>query len=390
VKFFLPFWFADHVCEPFDPWNDEWKRGQTNWKFIWELKWERLPFDGLLISRPNVERARRWKQLFEEKGIYDAIRLPQHIPTFGDCGAWSYIRDKQPPYNPEETLDFYRRMKFTCACTVDHIVLPETMKEKYQRLQTTLRNAEIMKKRWDSDHAYYGFELVGVVQGWDEESYFQSAKQIIDMNFGYIALGGQARSPSKVTQRILKRCHPLWKGRDIQVHMFGIARWNLFDAYRKFGVTSFDNAYHRRAWISATNNYEIDDKAYTAIRIPLSDRNASKRRKVEQQVFGKLELFDRRKVGIASFLNVLHRYDPSRVEKFHKEYERTLKDRPWEECDCPMCRSLGINVCVFRTSERNMRRGFHNLWNFYKRLKCVYGTEGSRKEAQLQGLTKWF
>ena len=33
---------------------------------------------------------------------------------------------------------------------------------------------------------------------------------------------------------------------------------------------------------------------------------------------------------------------------------RTLKERPWKDCGCPIC-ELGINVAIFRGAERNKR-----------------------------------
>jgi hypothetical protein len=379
VKFYWPFWFADHLSFPFDPWKDEWPKGKENWKFLWELDWKFLPFDGVLISRPNIERARSWRKDIEELGLYRALRLPTGVPTFCDCGAWSYIREKEPPYDPNETLDFYKRIGVSLACTVDHIIMPETESYKERRQEITLRNAERMKNKWDSDRQGYGFELLGVAQGWDDSSYYQSVRELLDMGFEHIALGGQARSPSKTTISMLRRCHELWKQKQARVHLFGLARWTLFEAYREFGVTSFDGAYHRRAWISGTNNYELDDRAYTAIRIPLSHRlEASRRRAGEELVFDKLRSYDEARTSIATFLKTLHSYDARRVEMFAKRYERTLKDRPWEKCDCAICRSIGIHVCVFRTSERNMRRGFHNLWNFYRRFKESYGEDAGK------------
>ena len=50
------------------------------------------------------------------------------------------------------------------------------------------------------------------------------------------------------------------------------------------------------------------------------------------------------------------------------QYEITLKDAPWEQCDCPVCKALGIDVVIFRGFNRNKRRGFHNTRVFYKQL----------------------
>src|SRR3546814_2538387 len=48
-------------------------------------------------------------------------------------------------------------------------------------------------------------------------------------------------------------------------------------------------------------------------------------------------------------------------------YERTLADRPWKQCPCAICQSLSIEVVIFRASNRNKRRGIHNL-GIYKAL----------------------
>jgi hypothetical protein len=48
-----------------------------------------------------------------------------------------------------------------------------------------------------------------------------------------------------------------------------------------------------------------------------------------------------------------------------EEYQVTLKNRPWEQCDCPVCTEHGIEVCIFRGNDRNRRRGFHNTRCFY-------------------------
>jgi hypothetical protein len=378
MKFFLPFWFSDHIYPSYDPWEYEWKPENVQSKYVWQLPWPRLPIDGILISRSNIERNKRHLQSFNDKGVYRTLGIPKHLPTFGDCGAWSYIKEGKPPYQPKETLEFYRRMKFTYACTVDHIILPETFSQRYERLETTLRNAQVMIDEWKSDQSLYGFQLVGVVQGWDPQSYYDSAKQILDMGFKFIALGGQSRAPSRVTVDILRRCYPLWEDKQVKVHVFGLGRLNLFDAFRRYGVYSFDNAYHRRAWLSLSDNYEIGDDGYTAIRIPVAKELPERRR--ERIVMARLRRLDNGTIPVSSFLKTLRSYDPERCETLAVEYERTLVERPWKRCDCIACKALGIHVVVFRSNERNMRRGFHNLWNLYQRFTSGRWT---REEEQI-------
>jgi hypothetical protein len=54
-------------------------------------------------------------------------------------------------------------------------------------------------------------------------------------------------------------------------------------------------------------------------------------------------------------------------------YQRTLGDKPWKRCRCRICRENGIEVAIFRSSNRNKRRGIHNLWVFNRRLKRMMG-----------------
>ena len=48
-------------------------------------------------------------------------------------------------------------------------------------------------------------------------------------------------------------------------------------------------------------------------------------------------------------------------------------DRPWLRCPCDICRKLDYHVILFRGAERNRRRGFHNVWVFYRRLRRELG-----------------
>jgi len=54
----------------------------------------------------------------------------------------------------------------------------------------------------------------------------------------------------------------------------------------------------------------------------------------------------------------------------HKDkYKRVLKEKPWKECGCDICREFGIETIIFRGNNRNRRRGFHNTYVFYKQFK---------------------
>jgi hypothetical protein len=52
-------------------------------------------------------------------------------------------------------------------------------------------------------------------------------------------------------------------------------------------------------------------------------------------------------------------------------YRETLTDRPWEKCECAICAAIGVHCVLFRGSERNRRRGFHNLYVSYREIQRV-------------------
>ena len=47
----------------------------------------------------------------------------------------------------------------------------------------------------------------------------------------------------------------------------------------------------------------------------------------------------------------------------------TLEARAWKDCECSVCREIGVEVIIFRGADRNLRRGFHNLSVFAQRLR---------------------
>ena len=379
ILFFLPFWW-DHVYSDFDPWADRWTSDQKHYKFLWQLN-DKVPFDGVIFSRVRVEASQsKLRKIEEAGGIRNYLRIPGGYSLFGDCGAFGYIEDEKPPYDPLETLEFYERMQYNLACTVDHLIVKATEEQKYRRLEITLKNAEEMMSRWSSGN--YSYELIGVAQGWNPQSYRDSVKQLLDMNFKYVALGGLVRSRTPKIIEVLKTCYPLWRDKGIKVHVFGVARWNLFPFYKKYGVTSFDNAYHRRAWLSGKSNYELSGEGYTAIRVPLTSPRSKERVPEEQRVFEVLKSYSEGETKPEDVIEALKAYEQKLVElgiekanRFERlkgleqDYLRTLRERPWERCNCSICKKYGVHVCVFRTNERNMRRGFHNLYQFYDRFQ---------------------
>ncbi len=65
--------------------------------------------------------------------------------------------------------------------------------------------------------------------------------------------------------------------------------------------------------------------------------------------------------------------DQATIEKELKKTEllvhRTIKDMPWKYCECDICRKVGVEVIIFRSSNRNKRRGFHNLHVYHQHVQ---------------------
>ena len=52
---------------------------------------------------------------------------------------------------------------------------------------------------------------------------------------------------------------------------------------------------------------------------------------------------------------------------------------PWRECHCGLCAEHGIEIAIFRGSERNKRRGFHNLSVLAGKMKLLKAAEPKRR-----------
>lgn len=378
IKFLFPFWWQDHVYDDFDEWRDTWTSGIEHYKFLWELN-DAVPMDGVLFSRNDIEKkTKRKNEVIEAGGIKNFLRLPDDLVLFGDCGAFGYSDQDEPPYEPVETLEFYEQMQYDQACTVDHVITSAEMEDKEKRWDITLSNAEKMLEAYKERD--YSFDLFGVAQGWDPESYYRATKELLDLGFQNIAIGGLVRAPTKEIIRILQRCYPLWMDKEINVHLFGVARWQLFPFMQRYGVNSLDNTYHKKAFRDKKYNYIFSpEELYTAVRIPISDQWADYEELLpeEKAAFEKVKAYSNGDAEPEDVVNAVEEWEhiyadlkgkESRLELFDElrdEYLRTLRERPWEKCDCHICEEYGVHVAIFRRNERNMRRGFHNLYRFY-------------------------
>jgi hypothetical protein len=375
------------------------------------------PYDGMLVSRGIVgdrgggkytqTQARRFRLV----GARAFLRLDKEkhrrLAIFGDCGAFTYHDAPEPPYTPEDMLAFYEDGGFDYGCSVDHIIfdfqptlrgMDGGSKEARRRYEITLANAEAFLAA--SRRLGNRFTPLGVVQGWSPGSMAEAARSLVKMGYGYLAVGGTV--PLKAEQihqclRAIREAIPA----EVRLHILGFAKADDIGEFRGYEIASFDSASPMiRAFKDARANYYLraDDGRmlyYTAVRVPQADESPRLARLVKRGALRQEDLralegsalalvraFGRRQADLGEALGAVLDYavpamfgDLAAAEREAKRrdlagrYARTLGDRPWERCACPICRALGVEVVLFRASNRNKRRGIHNLAVFHGRVR---------------------
>lgn len=362
------------------------------------------PFDGLLVSKAIVDGLPgatgkytvAQRQRLYRVGVRQFFRLDQpgepRIDTLGDCGAFTYVRDEIPPYTPDEVIDFYDGAGFDLGISIDHVILgydpaadhdpDHPHRRDWQRRQDiTIELAAAFRQRARSRKAR--FTPLGVAQGWSPASYATSVKTLQKIGYTRIALGGMV--PLK-TREILVCLQAVEQVRrpQTQLHLLGISRCENVGAFAACGVTSFDSTSpFRQSFKDDTDNYYALDHTYTALRVPQVDGNPKLKARIragqvpqadalrlERHCMDSLRGYDSGTTRLATVLQALGDYDQlcdGRKDRT-AAYRRTLEDQPWKTCGCGLCEKAGIEIALFRGSERNKRRGFHNLHVFRQRL----------------------
>ena len=329
--------------------------------------------DGLLVSyHPLITRAPKYLQEdIEAQGIHKALDYDGTI--LGDCGAFSYVYEYEPPYSPSEVLRYYEKCSFDIGATLDHLIwkkMKENGEERQRRYNITLRNARIMYKKWKRDYQD-NFELLGVAQGWDPQSYADAVEKLIDIGFYHIGVGGVAGASSKEITPILTRIYSRLKSlkSGACVHLFGVnplrkGSSDLISIFKNYGVSSFDTSIMlRQAWRRTRDSYLLNNHGYTAIRVPTYLEY-----EVADKILQKLRDYADYKQSAEDVMRELRRIIRGNKKRWIQLYKKTLLDRPWEKCGCKICEKFGVDVIIFRGNERNMRRGFHNVFQFYNRF----------------------
>jgi hypothetical protein len=370
------------------------------------------PYDGLLVSKflfdldkgqGRYSQAQKFR--FMREGVHRFMRFPPsenfdrtQWPVLGDCGAFNYRDEPEPPYSVDDVIEFYELCGFTHGVSVDHMIGaydasldqpkllgPAVPEDSQYRFDLTLELAAEFMARCQTGKL--GFQPIGIAQGWSPRSYQRAVEQLIKIGFDYIALGGLVPLKTPDILQVLESVKEVTGGR-VRLHLFGITRLENLDAYSDAGVVSLDSASPMlQAFKDSKNNYYSNAGHYTAIRVPQAHKypkliRAIRSGKIEQAEAQRLErealeglrAYGKGEGSAEEILRTLQAYEALYGGKSRwPAVRRTLEERPWEQCDCAVCRDLGIEVVIFRGANRNRRRGYHNLWHMQKTLHRYRG-----------------
>jgi hypothetical protein len=360
--------------------------------------------DGLLVSKAIVDglpgaagkytlaqRHRLYRAGVRKFFRLDAAPCPP-VQTMGDCGAFSYVRDDVPPYTPVQVIDFYDECGFDLGISVDHVILGYDQ-DADRNLDHPHRTEWMARQHLTLDLAGQflavcqarraRFMPVGVAQGWSPASYALAVSELQRIGYTRIAIGGMV--PLK-THEILDCLRQIGTVRDpgTRLHLLGVTRTASMTEFAAYGVTSFDStSAFRQAFKDDKDNYHTADRTYTALRVPQVDGNpklkaliqagrVSQRDAVaaERACLGLLRDYDAGHAQVAEVLDALAEYQKifDGRRDYRAAYSEILQESPWRECSCGICERAGIDVAIFRGSERNKRRGFHNIYAFRNRM----------------------
>lgn len=368
------------------------------------------PYDGILVSKAivdgSVAGSGKYSTAQRERlyrlGVKEFFRLPEGVESLGDCGAFNYVNETRPPYTVEEVLDYYEVCGFDAGVSVDHVILgydrtfglDNAPKDWLERRQITLEYAErFLEVGRDRGSKV---QPVGAAQGWSPASYADSVRSLQEMGYDRIALGGMVPLKTPDILACLTAINDVRKP-DTSLHLLGVTRVSSMVEFADLGVASFDSTSpFRQAFMDDRNNYHTSDATYVAIRVPQVDGNPALKRailggvvsqkeavKAERECLRSLRAFDIGDATIEEVLSSLGNYAEvaqSLRRSYLDDYRRTLEAAPWKSCSCSICKACSIEVAIFRGTERNKRRGFHNVAVFGQSVRNLKTTVGKARK----------
>ncbi|OBT13537.1 hypothetical protein A9264_14060 [Vibrio sp. UCD-FRSSP16_10] len=361
------------------------------------------PYDGILISKAVVDgvpghssktrysEGQRYR--FFREGAHRFFRLDKSFTVMGDSGAFTYVNEERPPYSNSELIEFYEKAGVNIGVSLDHIIFGYQDKknknrthlqtDRHYRMEVTLDNAEYLIKH----KGEYSFMPYGVAHGWDKKSYLSSILALQKMGYQYITIGGVISLKTDQICDLLEDALRV-SNSNVQFHILGVGRIDIAQRFVGSRLISMDSTTPlKKSFMNSSKNYQINGLNYCAIRIPQSYGNLKLRQGVssgkipqrELKLKENLALLAIRKyakgiTNIEDTLEHIFNYESlisNKRDVLYDKYKKTLLDKPWENCNCEICKDIGVEVIIYRGSERNKRRGFHNLLDFYSEMQRI-------------------
>jgi hypothetical protein len=419
----------DYIDPGYDFIND---RNAPGRKRYWDDRYaheimDTAPYDGLLVSMSAVKQTiggvasgGRYTAAEAQRFLRDGARKFLRFGgsqfgdkmLMGDCGAFAYADQEMPAFSPEEVFEFYADAGFTHGCAPDHIIfefdpdnrpVSEVTPAIRARYAITLENAREFLALTERESRPY--EPLGAVQGWSPQSMAEAAATLEKMGYRYLAIGGLVPLRPAAIHQCLKAIRQKIRP-ETRIHLLGFAKAEQIDEFVQYDISSFDSTSPLiRAFKDARANYYLESpkgglEYFAAIRVPQAMENprlmqATKRgvlnaeetQRLEALALNNLRAYHKGTVALEEAMGHLMAYQrllavasSDREEIQVKELAKaevtmreTLDARPWQRCKCAICRNIGVEVIIFRSSNRNKRRGMHNLGVYYQHLKRTLG-----------------
>lgn len=381
------------------------------------------PYDGLLVAMSAVRKAPgvanskvRYSTAEEQRLLRDGARKFLRLDAveykdamvMGDCGAFAYVDQEKPAFSPMEVFEFYADAGFSHGVSPDHIIFAcdtsnpplEAMNwDVRYRYELSLENAREFMRICKAEGM--PFVPMGAVQGWSPHSIAQAAKQLEDMGYRYLAIGGLVPLKVDVIHKVLLALRDTIKP-ETDIHLLGFAKADSIQDFTGYGITSFDSTSPLiRAFMDEKANYYMPNSDggldyYAAVRIPQAVENSRLMRGIKQGTFNAedlqkreaialtaLRMFDKEMETLEATVEAIMDYQQfltldgdsdkhqKSLKKTKERVERTLKDAPWKRCGCDICLDIGVDVIIFRSANRNRRRGFHNLGVYHQHVQRI-------------------
>ena len=367
-------------------------------------------YDGLLVSRAYIDGikgvwvfnrkalkktlkktnapSKVWKAFdqWRTPTIHNMLAYEPGSLVMGDCGAFSFVNSKEPPFSTSEIVEYYTKYEFTQGVSVDHLIL-DFVQDKQFRYDLTIANAEAFIK--EHKKLDLRWTPIGSIQGWNVGSYAKAAGLYARMGYKYLAIGGIIKSKTEYILRILQGIrdeltrvgHP-----EVVAHLFGVTRFMSLPEFGKLGAKSFDStSLFVRSFRRGEESYLLESGWKPVITLPVQGQHV--KAVAEEGTFDRKVFKAKSKkllVRVLKFaasgetkppkklLNDLVAFNilaypayQTKARSLYRRFARVFKHRYWEQCPCRICKLWGVKVALTYSSRFYFARGIHNLFMFH-------------------------